>query len=158
MAGIVVCVAFAGLAALAITALVAWPRRACREHRCACARRAAGFAGEVTAVDLRSATGDLVPSQLRSDGLWPLRQVDAGERVTIEVTVSRPDWAGWLVGRTVVSRFTTETPSAHVRADWLQVKSGDDVTVTFDHPIQVVSLEGSPARTLATPQSLVSLR
>lgn len=45
-------------------------------------------------------------------------------RLTIKLTVRRPGWAGWLVGRTERHSFTVETPSAHLLGRWLQVKDG----------------------------------
>lgn len=146
------------MAASAATALLFWPRAGLVASGDALASVALpGFAGQVTAIDVRSATGTRVPVRLDGDKIWPLGQVDSGERLTIQVSVRRPRWASWLVGRSDVSRFTTETPSAHVRSAWMQVKPGASVTVAFDTPVYAVALGGSSARILAGPQTIVDV-
>ncbi|MGD0998702.1 MAG: L,D-transpeptidase [Thermoleophilia bacterium] len=114
-----------------------------------------GFAGRVTAVEVSSAVGGRVPVRLQRGELWPLGRLAAGERLTVEVTVRRPGWAGWLVGRVERRSFTIETPSAHLLGRWLQAKAGAPVTIAFDVPVALVSLGGSPARSLPTPQATV---
>jgi hypothetical protein len=69
--------------------------------------------------------------------------------LTVEVTVRRPSWAGWLVGRTERRTFTIETPRARLLGHWLQVKEGAPVTVAFDAPVSRVSLGSSAARSIA---------
>ena len=115
------------------------------------------FAGEVTAVQVRSANGDTVPAELRDGRVTPRGTVASGERLTIELTVRRPGWAAWLVGRTDHPTFTVETPSAHLLGRWLQIKSGDQVTVAFDRAVSVVSLAGKPPRRLDQPRSAVPI-
>ena len=113
------------------------------------------FAGQVTAVQVRSANGDAVPVELRDGRVTPRGTVGSGERLTIELTVRRPGWAAWLVGRTDHPTFTVETPSAHLLGRWLQIKSGGQVTVAFDKAVSVVSLAGKPPRRLDQPQRAV---
>ncbi len=139
-------------------AFVAWPHAGLGATQDALARiDLPGFAGQVTAVGVYSASGTPVPVRLRQGQLWPRSQLIAGEPLTVEVTVLRPTWVSWLVGRRQVSRFTIMTPSAHLRARWLRVKSGTPVSVSFDAPVQVVQLGGSPARRLASPQTTVTV-
>jgi hypothetical protein len=143
---------------LAGAALLAWPHVRLDPADDALARVVLpGFAGRVTAVDVRSAAGKPVLVQLRQGKLWPERQLGAGERVTIELTVRRPGWAGWLLGGSERRSFTIVTPSAHLLGRWLRVKAGAPVTVAFDAPVERVSLAGSPARPLPTPQAVVGL-
>jgi peptidoglycan hydrolase-like protein with peptidoglycan-binding domain len=115
------------------------------------------FAGEITAVDVRSASGVAVPVQVRNGQVVPNRMVGSGEQLSVELTVRRPGWAGWLVGHTDHRRFTIETPRAHLLGHWLQVKNGEQVTVAFDRAVSVVSLAGKPARRLRQPQSAVPI-
>jgi len=146
------------LGGLAGTARLAWPRVGLGSGDDALAHVVLpGFAGRVTAVDVRSSAGARVPVQLRRGQLWPLRQLAAGEWLTVELTVQRPGWAGWLVGRTERRSFRIETPSAHLLGSWLQVKADTPVTVTFAAPVARVSLGGAPARPLPTPQAVVPL-
>ena len=81
----------------------------------------------------------------------------SGERLTVELTVRRPGWAAWLVGRTDHPTFTVETPSAHLLGRWLQIKSGGQVTVAFDKAVSVVSLAGKPPRRLDQPRRAVPI-
>ena len=108
-----------------------------------------GYAGRVEAVDVHAATGATVPVQLRGDQVWPVRKLAVGQALTVEVTVRRPSWAGWLVGRTERRTFTIETPRARLLGHWLQVKQGAPVTVAFDAPVSRVSLGSSAARSIA---------
>jgi peptidoglycan hydrolase-like protein with peptidoglycan-binding domain len=114
-------------------------------------------AGTVADVDVRSANGARVPVQLRNGQVVPLGTVGSGERLTVELKVRRPGWAGWLVGHTDHRTFTVETPRAHLLGRWLQVKSGDQVTIAFDRAVRVVALAGKPARRLAQPRSAVPI-
>jgi hypothetical protein len=144
------------LGVLVGVALLAWPSVRLGPSADALARvRLPGFAGRVTAVEVRSPAGAPVPVQLRQGKLWPRRRLAAGERLTVEVTVRRPGWAGWLVGHTARRAFTIETPGVHLLGRWLQVQPGAAVTVAFDAPVALVAIGGAPARTLAVPQATV---
>jgi peptidoglycan hydrolase-like protein with peptidoglycan-binding domain len=146
--GLVLC------AAVAAAAVLAWPRAHLGADDAALARISVpGYAGRVTAVAVRSADGKTLPVALRHGRIWPLRKLDSGERVTVDVTMRRPGWAGWLVGRSERRTFTVETPRAHLLGHWLQVKEGAPVTVAFDAPVSRVSLGGA-VRSIA-PQAVV---
>jgi len=155
---IVAGVVLAAFAGLVVAALVAWPHAELASSPDALARiDLPAFAGQVTAVDVRSASGDPVPVQLRQGALWPLSKLPAGEWLTIDVTVLRPSWAGWLVGDSSSSRFTTETPSVHLRSNWLLVKTDTPASLTFDAPVESLAIGGLSPQTLASPQTIVSL-
>ncbi len=146
---------FGGLAG---AALLAWPTVRLGGSGDALARIALpGFAGRVAAVDVRTRDGARVPVRLRQGTLWPLRKLDGGERLTIELTVRRPGWAGWLVGRSERHSFTVETPRAHLLGRWLQVKDGAPVTVAFDRRVSLVSLGQKAVLRLGTPRAVVAL-
>jgi peptidoglycan hydrolase-like protein with peptidoglycan-binding domain len=137
------------------TALLAWPHARLAASGDALARvELPGFAGHVSAVSARSATEGDVPLELKGNELWPQRPVNAGERLTVVVTVRRPGWAGWLVGHVQRRTFSVLTPSARLLGRWLQVTSGAPVTVAFDRPVALVWLAGSLSR-LATPRATV---
>ena len=90
------------LAALAVVALVAWPRARLDPSSEALAQIVLPrFAGRVDVVRVDSAKDGRVPVRLRQGGLFPERPLAAGERLTVELKVRRPGWASWLVGRTV---------------------------------------------------------
>jgi peptidoglycan hydrolase-like protein with peptidoglycan-binding domain len=146
------------LAGLAVAALFTWPRASLGADSEALAHLSLpGFAGKVTSVDVRSATGARVPVRLQGGRLWPRHKLAAGERLTVAVTVKRPGWAGWLVGKSERRIFTIRTPSARLLNHWLQVKTGDEVVVAFDEPVSVVSLQGGRPQKLASPRKVVPL-
>ena len=141
---------------LAVAALLAWPSARLGASEDALARVVLpGFAGTVVAVDARSAGGLRVPLQLRDGKLWPLGTLGSGERLTVELTMRRPGWAGWLVGRRERRSFTVETPTAHLLGRWLQVRAGEPVTVSFDTPVSLVSLGGADSQRLVKPLAVV---
>ena len=150
-AGLVL-VVFGGLASVAV---LVWPHSRLGTTDTALARIVLpGFAGRVAAVQVRLADGANVPVRLRHGQVWPLQLLGSGERLTVEVTVRRPGWAGWLVGRRERRTFTIETPSAHLRGRLLQVRAGAPVTIAFDVPVSRVSLGGAVPR-LVGPQTVV---
>lgn len=144
------------LAALAVAALLAWPRARLDSSPEALAHVVLPrFAGRVEGVRVDSAAGGQVPVRLRQGGLFPERPLAAGERLTIKLSVRRPGWASWLVGRTSTRTFTVETPVAHLTGQWLQVKAGSPVAVTFDQPVSLVAFRHHRARRLTTPRANV---
>ena len=143
---------------LIVAAFVAWPSARLGAGDGALARVVLpGFAGRVAGVDVRSADGASVPMRLSDGKLWPLRKLGAGEGLTVELTVRRPGWAGWLVGRTERRTFTVATPTVHLLGRWLQVRAGEPVTVAFDTPVSIIALGGAAARRLVRPSAVVSV-
>ena len=98
------------------------------------------YAGSVEQVAVHTSGGKAVAVDLRNGQLWPRRAVPAGEQLTVDVTVKRPAWAGWLVGHTAHTTFHVVTPSAALRGRWLEVPAGKPVTISFDQPVQRVVL------------------
>jgi peptidoglycan hydrolase-like protein with peptidoglycan-binding domain len=94
--------------------------------------------------------------QVRHGELWPLRRLPSGERLTVTLTVRRPGWAGWLIGKYERRAFTVVTPNAHLRGHWLQAKAGLAVTVAFDAPVTRVQL-GHRVRVLPRARSVVQV-
>jgi lipoprotein-anchoring transpeptidase ErfK/SrfK len=137
-------------------ALLAWPRVQLDSADLALARVSVPrLAGRVTAIEVRLATGELVPTQLRHGDLWPQGKLGAGESLTVQVTVRRPSWAGWLVGKTQRRSFGITTPSVQLLGRWLQVQPGSPVTVAFAAPVEMVALGRSPTRALPNPEAVV---
>jgi hypothetical protein len=154
---VVVMVGAVGLA-LAGGAVFAWPRVGLRESDTALARIALpGYGGTVTDVSVRDSSGVAVPVSLRKGNVWPLQSLASGERLTLELTVRRPGWAGWLVGARERRTFTVVTPKARLLQRWLQVRPGAPVTVSFDEPVSRVAI-GQAAPRLIAPRSVVALR
>ena len=108
-----------------------------------------GFAGDVSSVVVRRPDGRRVPVAVRQGRLWPAKRLRVGEQLTVELTVRRPGWAGWLVGRTATARLVVRTPEARLRGRWLELDSGDPVVARFDTPVRAVVLRAhGQARTL----------
>src|SRR5437870_2769551 len=85
----------------AAAALLAWPTTGLSADADALARVSSpGYAGRISQVVVRNSAGEAVPVDLRGGRLWPEGSLPVGEPLTIELTVRRPGWAGWLVGRT----------------------------------------------------------
>jgi hypothetical protein len=140
---------------LAGAALLAWPHgRLDLTGNALASIELPRFAGTPAAVRVTAADGRRIPVALENGELWPRRPLDAGERLTVAVTMRRPSWAGWLVGHTSTETFAIITPTAHVRNRWLQIKPGADVTVAFDQPVGVVQLGGKRLR-FPKPRSVV---
>jgi hypothetical protein len=80
---------------LVAAALLVWPRAhlGATDEALVCVVLPA-LAGRVTAVEVQSPGGARVPVRLRQGMVWPLRTLGSGERLTVEVTVRRPGWAG----------------------------------------------------------------
>ncbi len=145
-------------AALVGSALLAWPHARLDPADEALARVVLpSFAGRVVSIDVHTAGGIRVPMRLRQGRLWPQRKLAGGQRLTVVLTVRRPGWASWLVGRSEQRTFTIETPKAHLLGHWLQVKAGAPVTVTFDRPVILVSLGNARPRRLISPSAVVPL-
>jgi hypothetical protein len=141
---------------LGVAALVAWPHSDLAPDGDALARvTLPRLGGSVTAAEVHTAAGTKVPVVVRQGRLWPVGTLPAGERLRIALTVRRPGYAGWLVGRSETRRFTITTPTAHLRGRWLQVKAGTPVEVAFDQPVRLVWLgPGQPVRRLAQARSV----
>ena len=144
-------------AALAVAALVAWPRAGLSVPDDALAHvTLTSFAGDVTAVGVRAADGTRVPVRLKNGKLWPAVKLAPARRLTVTVTVKRPGWAGWLVGHTDTRRFAIETPGApELTGRWLQVKTGAPVTIGFDEPVSLVAFRTPPEQRFRTPTKTV---
>ena len=148
-------------AGAAAAALLAWPDVGLGADPAALASvEQPAQAGTVEHVAVRTSGGKTIPIEVRDGRLWPRRAVPTGENLTVDVTVKRPSWAGWLVGHTDHKTFHLVTPSAELRGRWLEVPAGKPVTVSFDQPVRLVVLRdaGGP-RTLrfAEPRQSVSV-
>jgi hypothetical protein len=85
----------AACAAAAGAALLWWPDPRVEPDAEALARIVEpGYAGHVSKVVVRRADGRAIPVAVRDGGLWPAHQLPVGEKLTVEVTVRRPGWAG----------------------------------------------------------------
>lgn len=142
---------------LAAAALLAWPHVGFAASEDGLTRVVLpGYAGRITAVEA-SVAGAPVAVRLHGGTVSPVRSLPAGERLAVAVTVRRPGWIGWLVGRTEVRSVTVAAPRAHLVERSLAPRPGARVSVRFDRPVSVVSIDGGPPRRLVQPREIVPL-
>jgi L,D-transpeptidase catalytic domain len=141
-------------------ALMAWPEVGLEPDPDALAQVAEpGYAGHVSDVVVRRGDGNLVPTHLRDGRIWPAKMLPAGDSLTVELTVHRPAWAGWLVGHSSRKTFQVRTPSTQLRGRWLEVPAGRPVVISFDTPVHVVELrDGTGVRTLRLAHARANVR
>ncbi len=145
-AGLVLLVCGGAVAA----ALLAWPSPRLQDDSDALAGASQPwYAGHVSHIVVRNPAGHVVPARLVNGKIRPATPVPAGEPLTVELTVRRPLWAGWLVGHTEHRTFTVFTPEARLRGRWLEVRGGAPVTISFDQPVRLVEVRG-----IGAPQTL----
>jgi peptidoglycan hydrolase-like protein with peptidoglycan-binding domain len=131
----------AACALAAGAALLWWPDPSVGPDPEALARIAEpGYAGHVSQVVVRRADGSKVPVDVRDGKLWPGKQLRVGEKLTVEVTVRRPGWAGWLVGDTAVATRIVRTPSTRLTGRWLELDRGEPVFARFATPVRKIVL------------------
>ncbi len=132
----------AAAAAVAVgAALIWWPEPSVEADTQALARIVEpGYAGDVSSVVVRRPDGTRVPVAVRHGRLWPKKALPVGEKLTVELTVRRPGWAGWLVGDTASADLVVRTPEARLRGRWLEIGAGEPVVARFDTPVRQVVL------------------
>ncbi len=131
------------LAAAVAAALLAWPDARLQSDGDALASAIQPwYAGRASHAVVRTKAGTIVPVRIVHGTIRPTRHVAAGEQLTVELTVKRPGWAGWLVGSTATRTFAVRTPEAKLRGRWLEVGKGGPVSVSFTTPVRLVVLRG----------------
>jgi peptidoglycan hydrolase-like protein with peptidoglycan-binding domain len=131
----------AACALAAGAALLWWPAPSVGPDPEALARIAEpGYAGHVSQVVVRRADGSKVPVDVRDGKLWPGKQLRVGEKLTVEVTVRRPGWAGWLVGDSASATRIVRTPSTRLTGRWLELDRGEPVFARFATPVRKIVL------------------
>jgi peptidoglycan hydrolase-like protein with peptidoglycan-binding domain len=151
--------------AIAIVALIAavavWSGATLSGDQVALARVDVGlFGGSLERVSAYGSGGRRIPLAVHGGRLTPLVALTPGEQVSVEVTVRRPSWLGWALGKEHTERLTLQAPLARPSVRWLTVTPGSAVQVGFDQPVAEVAYgsEGNLARhALDGPRQLVSL-
>jgi len=117
--------------------------------------------GTIERVEAFGPDGQKVPLTVQGGRLTPLKRLTPGEQVSVEVQVRRPGWLGWALGKERTEKLTLQAPVAHVREQWMTVRSGSAVHVSFNQPVSAIAY-GSTGRlthvtTLHRPRNSVSL-
>jgi hypothetical protein len=95
--------------------------------------------GKIDHVEAHGAGGKSIPLAVKNGRLTPLRRLTPGEQVSVNVTVSRPGWLGWALGKQRHEELTLYAPVARVKQRWLTVPRGSAVQVDFDGPVSQVA-------------------
>ncbi len=95
-------------------------------------------------------SGRWVKASIDSGVVEPLDQLAAGSRVTVEVTVRRAGWLGWLVGSTEHIQAVVDTPAVHLSQRLIDALPGRPLELAFSAPVAAVSLQlgAAPPRVL----------
>jgi peptidoglycan hydrolase-like protein with peptidoglycan-binding domain len=106
-------------------------------------------------------TKSAIPVRLSGKQIWPTGKIASHTTVQVQVVVKHPSEFAWLTGKTERLNLTLITPSAHLKAHFLTVASGQPLHLRFAEPVATVSSGSEPTRlhrqVLSTPQSVVSL-
>jgi peptidoglycan hydrolase-like protein with peptidoglycan-binding domain len=97
------------------------------------------LAGEVTAARVTDARGNRVPTSLTHGALVPRARLASGQKLSVVVTVRRPGWLGWAIGRTTTERLSVVTPEPALRQRWLTVGASGRLALHFSGPVQRVA-------------------
>jgi hypothetical protein len=148
----------AGLAAVAIAAAVLVVTKSgasLQPDGQALARvRVDSFGGSVRAVRAVGPSGAPIALRERDGKLTPAAPVKAGENITVDVTVERPRWSGWAIGKTKTEHLEVRTPSRAVTTRWVTTNQAGQAKIAFSGAVaRVTYLSGHQPtqRTLATP-------
>jgi L,D-transpeptidase-like protein len=118
--------------------------------------------GSLASVRAVGPDGRRIPLAVHSGRLTPQAKLSPGETVSVDVTVRRPGWLAWALGKERHERLTVRAPVASVSERWLTVARGGDVRVAFDQPVSRVAYAdaGGGTRTVrdfGAPRRTVSL-
>ena len=97
------------------------------------------FAGKLETARAFAPNGTEIPVMVAGGRITPLKKLNPGERVTVQVVVHRPGLTSWALGATRTERLTLQAPKAHVAQPWLTVADGAQVRVSFDQPVTSVA-------------------
>jgi peptidoglycan hydrolase-like protein with peptidoglycan-binding domain len=106
-------------------------------------------------------TKSAIPVHLSGTQIWPNERIPAHETLTVQVVIKRPSTVAWVAGKTQRLNLTLTTPSAHLKAHFLTIASGQPLQLQFAEPVSTVSsgpeLTSLHRRVLGAPQSTVTL-
>jgi peptidoglycan hydrolase-like protein with peptidoglycan-binding domain len=97
------------------------------------------FAGKLETARAFAPNGTEIPVTVTGGRITPLKKLNPGERVTVQVVIHRPGVTSWALGATQTERLTLQAPRAHVAQPWLTVADGAQVRVSFDQPVTSVA-------------------
>ena len=96
----------------------------------------------------------VIPVRLQGNQIVPAERLPAGERLTVQVTVSRPGWISWLAGKAEQVQVSETTPAPKVVSTFLTRPAAGPLTVSFTAP--VVEVGAGQAGTLIATRLLAA--
>jgi lipoprotein-anchoring transpeptidase ErfK/SrfK len=103
----------------------------------------------------------VIAVRLVGDRVLPVGELAQGERVSIEVTLTRPGWISWLTGAKEHLTLTVVTPSAVLESAFLTRRPGRPLAVRFSEPVARAGYAAAgthaTAGVLAAPQRSLDL-
>ncbi len=97
------------------------------------------FAGKLASARAFAPNGSEIPVNVVGGRVTPLKKLNPGELVTVQVVIRRPGLTSWALGATRTERLTLKAPKARVDQPWLTVAAGAPVRVSFDQPVTSVA-------------------
>jgi hypothetical protein len=140
---LVICVVGAGL--LGVRFL--WPQARIDGDASALARvQVTSFGEHVARVEVRDTSGQAVGVTEQEDGaILPVAKLQPGVQLSVDVTVRRSGWLGWLVGKREHVSAALRTPTAMVTSRLIHLAANRPVRVQFSSPVTTVALTSAPA-------------
>ena len=109
------------------------------------------LAGSLVSARASLGDGTPVPLHVASGRLEPTKLVRPGDVVHVAVTVRRPSWLGWAVGRTRHEQLTVRAPVADVPNRWLTLAAGSPLRIRFNQGVDRVAVGvRHPTRSITT--------
>lgn len=114
--------------------------------------------GTLTRATATDAKGRRVGLTESGGRLTPRRRLASGEQITVDVTVRRPGWLGWALGKQRHQRLSVTAPTAAIAAQWITVPQAGSVRVRFSAPVDhAIATVGGAAHYLHGAGAAVSL-
>jgi hypothetical protein len=130
-----------------LAVMVFWPMGRVTASGGALARVEIAPLGErVSEAAVVTRSGQWVKASVHSGFVEPAFRLAAGSRVTVEVTVRRAGWLGWLVGSTAHLQAVIKTPATHPSVREVYPAAGRPVVVSFGAPVAAISVQFGASR------------
>lgn len=118
------------------------------------------FGGSVRTVRAVGPSGKPITLREEDGRLTPASPVKAGEDIAVDVTVQRPHWTSWAIGKTKTEHLKVRTPSRSVTNRWVRTDQAGRAKVAFSGAVKRVTyLVGHQPvqKTLAAPLRSVAI-
>lgn len=118
------------------------------------------FGGAISTVRASGPSGRTIELREQGGTLTPAHPVQAEEHIVVDVTVERPRWLGWALGKTATEHLEVTTPSSVVRTHWVTTDQARHANVAFSGAVERVTYfvgHQATQKRLAAPSSSVAV-